>query len=68
MYQHTYLRPSYFSDTLILAISVSMKLGYTHFSNFTESYEILANTSIQCVCLIMTTMSSIKRIITSIMK
>ena len=31
-----YLKPSYFSDTLILAIFVGKDLAYFYFSNFTE--------------------------------
>ena len=35
-----YLRPSYFNDTLILAIFVSMDLAHINFSDFTKNYSL----------------------------
>ena len=36
----TYLRPSCFNDTLILAIFVSMDLAHINFSDFTKNYSL----------------------------
>ena len=36
----SYLRPSYFNDTLILAIFVSMDLAHINFSDFTKNYSL----------------------------
>ena len=38
-----YLRPSYFNDTLILAIFVSMDLAHINFSDFTKIIHYLNN-------------------------
>ena len=35
-----YLRPSYFNDTLILVIFVSMDLAHINFSDFTKNYSL----------------------------